>query len=86
LGRNDPERICEVEVLKRTLIFVKEYVIMKVSELVSYLNSLAPYTYQESYDNSGLLVGNPSAEVKGVLVALDCVESVLDEALSAVRT
>lgn len=56
---------------------------MKVSELVSYLNSLAPYTYQESYDNSGLLVGNPSAEVKGVLVALDCVESVLDEALSA---
>jgi len=54
---------------------------MKVSELVSFLNSLAPYTYQESYDNSGLLVGDPSAEIKGVLVALDCIESILDEAL-----
>ncbi len=54
---------------------------MKVSELVSYLNSLAPYTYQESYDNSGLLVGDPNTEIKGVLVALDCIETVLDEAI-----
>ena len=55
---------------------------MKVSELVSYLNTLAPYVYQESYDNSGLLVGNASADITGVVVALDCVESVLDEAIA----
>lgn len=55
---------------------------MKVSDLVSYLNQLAPFSYQESYDNSGLLVGDPTAEVKGVLVALDCVESIIDEAIS----
>jgi len=55
---------------------------MKVSELVSYLDKLAPYSYQESYDNSGLLVGNPNSEIKGVLVALDCIESVLDEAIA----
>lgn len=55
---------------------------MKVSELVSFLNQLAPYSYQESYDNSGLLVGNPTGEVTGVLVSLDCIESVIEEAIS----
>ncbi len=54
---------------------------MLVKELVSYLNQLAPFTYQESYDNSGLLVGNPAAEITGVVVALDCIESVVDEAI-----
>ena len=54
---------------------------MQVKELVSYFNQLAPFTYQESYDNSGLLVGDPQSEVKGVLVALDCIESIVDEAI-----
>ena len=55
---------------------------MKISELVSFLNQLAPYSYQESYDNSGLLVGDPNAEISGVLVSLDCIEAVIDEAIS----
>jgi dinuclear metal center YbgI/SA1388 family protein len=55
---------------------------MRVSELVAYLNKLAPTCYQETYDNSGLLVGNPETEIKGVLVALDCIESVVDEAIA----
>ena len=55
---------------------------MKVSDLVAYLNQLAPFSYQESYDNSGLLVGDPTTEIKGVLVALDCVESIVEEAIS----
>jgi dinuclear metal center YbgI/SA1388 family protein len=55
---------------------------MKISEFVSFLNQLAPYSYQESYDNSGLLVGDPNAEISGVLVSLDCIESVIDEAIS----
>ncbi|MDR0802720.1 Nif3-like dinuclear metal center hexameric protein [Fluviicola sp.] len=54
---------------------------MQVKELVSFLNHLAPFTYQEVYDNSGLLVGNPAAEITGVVVALDCLESVVDEAI-----
>jgi dinuclear metal center YbgI/SA1388 family protein len=54
---------------------------MQVKELVSYLNHMAPFTYQESYDNSGLLVGDPDSEIKGVLVALDCIETVIDEAI-----
>ena len=54
---------------------------MQVKELVSYLNHIAPFTYQESYDNSGLLVGDPNSEIKGVLVALDCIETIVDEAI-----
>lgn len=54
---------------------------MKLREVTSYLESLAPTSWQESYDNSGLLVGNPDDEVKGVLISLDCTEAVLDEAI-----
>nr|WP_294858793.1 Nif3-like dinuclear metal center hexameric protein [uncultured Fluviicola sp.] len=54
---------------------------MQVKELVSYLNHIAPFAYQESYDNSGLLVGDPNAEIKGILVALDCIETIIDEAI-----
>jgi dinuclear metal center YbgI/SA1388 family protein len=53
---------------------------MKISEISRYLESLAPKALQESYDNSGLLVGNPQAEVKKVLVALDMTEAVVQEA------
>ena len=54
---------------------------MKVHEITQYLETVAPLAYQESYDNSGLLVGDPSNEVSGVLLSLDATESVLDEAI-----
>lgn len=41
----------------------------------------APGALQESYDNSGLLVGNPEDEITGVIISLDCIEAVLDEAI-----
>lgn len=46
------------------------------------LERLAPPRYQESYDNAVLQTGNPTDEVKGVLVTLDCTEQVLDEAIA----
>lgn len=52
-----------------------------IKDVTTYLEEIAPRSYQEDYDNSGLLTGAPSAEVKGVLVTLDCTESVLDEAI-----
>ena len=54
---------------------------MKIKEIIQELESIAPPTLQESYDNSGLLVGNNDWETDGVLVALDCLESVVDEAI-----
>lgn len=52
-----------------------------IKEITAHLECLAPLGYQESYDNAGLLVGNPKTEVTGILVSLDCTEEVIEEAL-----
>lgn len=52
-----------------------------VSEVISYLESIAPPVLQESYDNSGLICGNRHTEVTGVIVSLDTIEAVVDEAI-----
>jgi len=53
----------------------------KINEITAFLESLAPLSSQESYDNSGLIVGDDQTEVTGVLVSLDCIEKVVDEAI-----
>lgn len=53
-----------------------------IQDLSDYLETLAPLSYQEAYDNAGLLVGDPQAGVRGVLVSLDCTEAVIAEAIA----
>lgn len=53
---------------------------MKIRELIRPIEQLAPLSYQESYDNSGLLVGSYSQEVQSALVCLDLTEDIIDEA------
>ena len=55
---------------------------MRIIEITNYLESLAPRSSQESYDNCGLLVGNRNAEVNAVLITLDCTEDVVADALA----
>ena len=55
---------------------------MKLRELTTFLESLAPLDYQEDYDNSGLIIGNSDKEVTGALISLDCTEAVVDEAIA----
>ena len=55
---------------------------MKLSLLTAYLESLAPLAYQEDYDNSGLIVGNPDKDVQQALISLDCTEAIVDEAIA----
>ena len=55
---------------------------MKVKDFTNYLEQLAPLTYQEEYDNSGLIIGDFNMEVNGVLITLDCNDKVLDEAIN----
>ena len=55
---------------------------MKVNDIVSSIEEMAPVSYQESYDNAGLLVGSYDTEVSGVLICLDVVESVVEEAIN----
>ncbi len=54
---------------------------MKVSDITSLLEEFAPLALQESYDNAGLLVGDKSMDVSGVLITLDVTEAVIDEAI-----
>tara|TARA_B110000902_G_scaffold43775_1_gene48348 strand:+ start:121505 stop:122602 length:1098 start_codon:yes stop_codon:yes gene_type:complete len=53
----------------------------KIREVTSYLESLAPLSSQETYDNCGLIVGDPNVEVNGVLLSLDCIEKTVEEAV-----
>jgi dinuclear metal center YbgI/SA1388 family protein len=55
---------------------------LKIRDIVAAIEELAPLSYQESYDNAGLIVGQPDEDVKGVLVCLDVVEEVVEEAKS----
>lgn len=55
---------------------------MKVKDLVAELDAFAPPSLQESYDNAGLNVGFPEAEICGVLLCVDVVLEVVDEAIA----
>ncbi|MSQ79011.1 MAG: Nif3-like dinuclear metal center hexameric protein [Flavobacteriaceae bacterium] len=55
---------------------------MKISEITTHLETIAPRAFQESYDNSGLLLGNEEAEISSALLALDVNEAVVDEAIA----
>lgn len=55
---------------------------MKAFELVRPFEEMAPLSLQEKWDNCGFSVGDPQKEISRVLVALDCTEEVMDEAVS----
>lgn len=52
-----------------------------IKDIITTLESAFPVNYQESYDNSGLLVGNSSNNCTGILCALDCTELIVEEAI-----
>ena len=54
---------------------------MKLKEIVSYIESIAPLAYQEDYDNAGLIVGNSEMELSGALITVDATEEIIDEAI-----
>ena len=54
---------------------------MLVKELADFVGSFAPVHFQEDFDNSGLLLGDPEQTVKAVLISLDVTEDVVDEAI-----
>ncbi|MFN3530676.1 MAG: Nif3-like dinuclear metal center hexameric protein [Bacteroidia bacterium] len=53
-----------------------------VADVNRLLEHWAPPELQESYDNSGLLVGDARMPVSGILVSLDLTEAVIDEAMA----
>ncbi|MBA3900260.1 MAG: Nif3-like dinuclear metal center hexameric protein, partial [Bacteroidetes bacterium] len=55
---------------------------MKIKDVMKVLEEFAPLPLQESYDNSGLIVGDKQAEVNKILICLDSTEAVIDEAIA----
>lgn len=55
---------------------------MKIAEIIQTIEEFAPISYQEVYDNAGLLVGDKMADCTGVLICLDAIEAVIDEAIA----
>ena len=55
---------------------------MQIKDVTNYIEQLAPLSYAEDFDNVGLLIGNYTTEVTGVLVTLDTLEETVDEAIA----
>lgn len=54
---------------------------MNIQEIITALESVAPKSLQESYDNAGLLTGNSNWECSGIITTLDATELVVEEAV-----
>ncbi len=55
---------------------------MKIAAILDILETVAPLSLQEAYDNAGLLTGDKEWECAGVLCTLDVTEAVLEEAIA----
>ncbi len=55
---------------------------VKLYNLTDVIETLAPVQTQESYDNSGLIVGNKLDIITGALITLDITEKVINEAVT----
>jgi dinuclear metal center YbgI/SA1388 family protein len=53
---------------------------MQIKDIIQVLELLAPPSYQESYDNAGLILGNSQWECTGIICSLDATEEVILEA------
>jgi dinuclear metal center YbgI/SA1388 family protein len=53
-----------------------------IQAVMTALEAIAPLHLQESYDNAGLIVGDPAAKVEGILFCLDSTEAIVEEAVA----
>ena len=55
---------------------------MKIREITDAIEQYAPLRLQEEWDNAGIQVGDPEAEITGILLCTDATEAVVGEAIS----
>ena len=53
---------------------------MKIKEIYAFLDSIAPYSTQCSWDNSGFMCGDMNNDVSAVMLCLDCTNDVIEKA------
>jgi len=56
---------------------------MRIQDILSSLEKLAPPSMQEDYDNCGLITGDQDWECKGAIICLDSTEEIIDEAIKS---
>lgn len=54
---------------------------MTIAEILAPFEKWAPLSLQESYDNAGLITGDPKTNCTGVLLCLDVTENIVQEAI-----
>ncbi len=54
---------------------------MKVRDIANIIEEFAPLSLQASYDNAGLIVGHYDTDVRGIMLAVDLTEDVINEAI-----
>ena len=52
-----------------------------IKDITDYLESIAPLSLQENYDNAGLIIGDSDTPVQKILVCLDVTEKIIEEAI-----
>ena len=57
-------------------------ILVKIKDIANALEMFAPLPLQDDFDNAGLQIGLPEAEVAGVLLCLDVTEAVVEEAIA----
>ena len=55
---------------------------MLLNQLLQHIETIAPPSFQESYDNAGLLVGDKNQSITAALLTIDITEAVVEEAIS----
>ena len=55
---------------------------MRVRDITNIIEEFAPLSIQESWDNSGLVIGSPDQVIHGVLLGFDCTPELVDEAIA----
>lgn len=55
---------------------------MLLKEIIDIIESVAPLSQQEEWDNSGLQIGHKDADITSVLCCTDVTEAVIDEAIA----
>jgi dinuclear metal center YbgI/SA1388 family protein len=54
---------------------------MRIKDVISCLQNIAPAVYQEHYDNAGLIAGDDAWDCRGVIISLDATEEVVKECI-----
>ena len=52
---------------------------MKISQIISKLDEISPFELQDSWDNSGLLIGSKDDEVSNIVLSLDIDDQVISK-------